>query len=57
MELLMMTIAVGLVIYLMRRDIFISNFRLRIRVLGLNLEVKAKEKNCPPSKKDSSNLK
>ena len=55
MDLLMMAIAAGLIIYLVRKDIFISDFKLGIKVLGLNLEVKAKEKNGSPSKNDRSN--
>ncbi|MBM7685020.1 hypothetical protein [Defluviitalea raffinosedens] len=48
-DLLMVTIAIGLGIYLTRKDIFVSNFKLRrIRVLGLTMEIKAKEKSRPP---------
>jgi hypothetical protein len=54
MDLLMITLAVGLVIYLSRRDIFVSHFKLGIKVLGLNLELKAKEKNGSPSSNRSN---
>lgn len=47
MDLLMITIGLG--IYLTRKDIFVSNFKLRrIRVLGLTMEIKAKKRVVHP---------
>jgi hypothetical protein len=60
MELLMMIIVFGLLIYLVylaKKDIFVSDLKLGIKILGLNLELKAKEKTDPPSESDQSNLK
>lgn len=57
MDLLMIILAIGLVIYLSRRDIFVSHFKLVIRVLGLNLELRVKEKNGSPCKSNRSTSK
>lgn len=55
MDLLIILLAIGLLLFLMRKDIFMSYFKLGIKVLGLNIEMKAKEKSCPPAKKDNFN--
>ncbi len=58
---LMITLATMLVIslsiYLLRKDIFINNFKLHIGVKGINLNISAKEKGDPPSKDDHPNQK
>ena len=57
MDLLMMILALGLLIHLMRMDIFVSHFKLVVRFLGLTLELKAKEKNGSSSQSNRSNPK
>ena len=55
MDVLKMISMIALVIYLMRRDIFVTKVRFKAGLKGIEFEMSAKEKNCPPAKKDSSN--
>lgn len=47
-------IAIAVVIYT-KRDTFIKKFKLKSNYKSFELEIRAKQKNCPPIKKDSSN--
>ena len=49
---LMIILAIAVVIY-PKKNVFIDKFKFK--ALGLHIEISAKEKNCPPAKKDSSN--
>ena len=51
---LMIVLVIAIVIY-PRKGTFIDKFKLK--ALGLHIEISAKEKDCPPAKKDSSNHK
>ena len=42
-------------IYIIRKDIFISTIKFKAGLKGIEFEMSAKEKNCSPSKQDSSN--
>ena len=59
MDVLKITLAtmliISLSIYLLRKDIFINNFKLHIGKKGLDLSVSAKEKSDPPGKDDHFN--
>ena len=48
---------IALVIYLMRRDIFVTKVRFKAGLKGIEFEMSAKEKNCPPDQDDSSHFK
>lgn len=46
----------ALAIYLIRKDIFISRFKLKFGFKGMEIYISAKEKNSSPSQNDRSNL-
>ena len=51
----MITLVIAVAIYLMRKDIFVSKVKFKAGLKGVEFEMCAKEKNCPPDKDDSSN--
>ena len=55
MDVLKMISVIALVIYLIRRDIFVAKVKFKAGLKGIEFEMSAKEKNCPPVTKDSSN--
>ena len=57
MDVLKMISMIALVIYLMRRDIFVTKVRFKAGLKGIEFEMSAKEKNCPPNQDDSSHFK
>lgn len=57
MEVLKIISMIALVIYLIRRDIFISKVKFKAGLKGIEFEMSTKEKNCPPYQDDSSNQK
>lgn len=44
-------------IYIIRKDIFVSNIKFKVGLKRIEFETSAKEKNDPPSKSDRSNHK
>ncbi|MBC8581243.1 hypothetical protein [Zhenhengia yiwuensis] len=57
MDVLKMISVIALVIYLMRRDIFVAKVKFKAGLKGIEFEMSAKEKNCPPDQDDSSHFK
>ena len=55
MDVLKIISGIALVIYLMRQDIFVVKVKFKAGLKGIEFEMSAKEKNCPPVTKDSSN--
>ena len=55
MDVLKMISVIALVIYLIRRDIFVAKVKFKAGLKGIEFQIRAKEKNCPPVTKDSSN--
>ena len=56
MEFVLMIVSITLLsIYIIRKDIFVSNIKFKAGLKGIEFEMSTKEKNCPPAKKDSSN--
>ena len=56
MDFVPMTILViAVAMYLMRKDIFVSKVKFKAGLKGIEFEMSAKEKNCPPNQDDSSN--
>ena len=53
----MIILVIAVATYLMRKDIFVSKVKFKAGLKGIEFEMSAEEKNCPPSKKDSSNHK
>lgn len=53
---LIVVLLIAILVY-RRKDIVIDRFVLTLKSIGLHIEISAKEKNCPPAKKDSSNHK
>ena len=56
MIVLIIAIAVAIIVY-PRKDTFIEKFKLKGNYKYFELEIRTKQKNCPPVKKDSSHLK
>ena len=54
MDVLKIICVIAIAIYLIRQDIFISKVKFKAGLKGMEFEMSAKEKNCPPTKKDSS---
>ena len=57
MDVLKVISVIALVIYLMRRDIFVAKVKFKAGLKGIEFEMSAKEKNCPPDQDDSSYFK
>ena len=57
MDVLKMISVIALVIYLMRRDIFVAKVKFKAGLKGIEFEMSAKEKNYPPDQDDSSHFK
>lgn len=56
MDVLKIISVIALVIYLIRKDIFISRFKIKVGLQGMEVDISTKEKNGPSSKNDRSNL-
>jgi hypothetical protein len=56
MMILGIVIAVAIIIY-PRKDTFIEKLKLKGNYKSFELEIRAKQKNCPPKQSDSSKLK
>jgi hypothetical protein len=57
MDVLKILLVIAVVIYLIRKDIFIHRFRFKASLKeGIEIDLSAKEKNDPPSESDRSNL-
>lgn len=54
---LMIICGIAIAIYLIRKDIFVSKVKFKAGLKGIEFEMSAKEKNCPPENSDSSNQK
>lgn len=57
MDVLKMISVIVLVIYLIRHDIFVAKVKFKVGLKGIEFEMSAKEKNCPPNQDDSSHFK
>lgn len=55
MTILVIVIALAIIIY-PKKDTFIDKVKLKGSFKSFELEISAKQKNCPPVTKDSSNL-
>lgn len=51
----MIVLVIAVAMYLMRKDIFVSKVKFKAGLKGIEFEMCAKEKDCPPAKKDSPN--
>lgn len=54
MDVLMIIVIVAIVIY-PKQNTFIDQFKFKIGLKGFEVDVRTKEKNCPPDQDDSSN--
>lgn len=54
MTILVIVIALAIIIY-PKKDTFIDKVKLKGSFKSFELEISAKQKNCPPDKRDSSN--
>lgn len=55
MDVLKIILVMALAIYLIRKDVFISRFKVKVGLEGMEVDISTKEKNGPPSQSDRSN--